>query len=161
MTRVLLLIVLCAVTVSAQDPSFKRRFHSPPIPTGVVIPPPDPECTIESPSNSATYSTSVSAITIGGSCVDQDGSVVSVLVSCATCTPTSVAATLTSGGAYTAAFSAQTAGGNVFSVVATDNGANTSEPAVLTSTYTDSIAQWRGELQQHGHARDYHRDLRR
>jgi hypothetical protein len=140
MRRTLLLLALCAVTVSAQEPTFKRRFHSPPIPTGVVIPPPDPECTIDTPTNSSLYQTSTSAITIAGSCTDQDGNVVEVVVSCSTCTPTSVTDTTIVGNRYSASFTAQTEGPNAFTVVATDDDTNTSQPRVLLSTYTVAAA---------------------
>ena len=93
----------------------------------------DPVPTITSPTTSATYATSTSALTVAGTCTDNTAPT-SVTVSCPTCTPTTPSNTGTAA-AFSFAFTAQTAGANVITVTCADAAANDATD-VLTSTYT-------------------------
>ena len=134
MRRLLLVVALCLLVVplAAQERRYRARWA-----TATTIPTaPAPSVAIDTPSSSGTYSTSTSEITVGGSATDADGTITQVMVTCATCTPTSQTDTTIVNDRWEVTFTAQTAGANTLSAVATDNGANTSAAAVLVSTYT-------------------------
>lgn len=126
-------LLLAIAPLAAQDPSFRTRFGRARIPTGEVVPPPNPTGAIDIPTSSPIHATAEATLDVGGTCVDQDGTITQAELGCPECTPTSRTDTTIVDDRWLVNFGLAV-GANVITLVCRDNASNGSAPQILTVT---------------------------